>query len=474
MLQGCKLSVPDPFDSGSKKANPFDSGSKGIVSKRKSVEVDGTAVDNLHESPAGGHAAAEPGVAIVSAGDDMSFCNPLIAQESTEFQEEIQKDAVDYYNAVVKAFSLDFVQFPFCLENANFMVHALEEKMRGNTKYKDLPATKFEKKLNETIKDQYFKNEDKWRSMCQGWAEQNKAYQIAHLEMVRKVLGLEDSLTDEDLKAQIAAFYNWKHWWDFFSSMTKPGCARHYTFQCVAPTKVARRHAQELVMQTTGDNNLHWFALPDDLGDDPAGLAAQVGGPADDDEAGKSDAKTDEDAAGKSDAQTNEDEAGKSVAEKSDAKTDEDEAGKSVAEKIDAKKIVAEAEKSEAEAEKSEAEAKKTVAEAKKSVAEAKAERINERVKTVAEAKAELKQKREDHAKADEDEVGKSAAESEEDAAEKDVAPGSSLQTGQHWRSHHQAPATPRQTGERQHWRAHHQVSIELQAGNQQRRNHHT
>lgn len=191
-------------------------------------------------------------------------CDSLVNSKSEEFRKAARQDAQAYYDGVVKTFSLDFVKYPFCLENNYFVVHALERKMRGLDKFKQMPSASFEVQLNDTITNMFKTNEDKWQTMCQDWAERNKAHQLSNLNMVRKVLAFDGD--DEDLKAQIRAFFGWHPWWKFFQDVAKSGCVRRYTQQCERSAKVANRHAKELVMQTTGDRDMTWhaFDIPSD------------------------------------------------------------------------------------------------------------------------------------------------------------------------------------------------------------------
>jgi len=191
-------------------------------------------------------------------------CDPIVKSKSDDFQNAVQKDAKAYYDGVVKTFSLEFVKYPFCLENNYFVVHALERKMRGIDQLKKLSSSSFEERLNRTITAQFSKHELTWQTMCQDWAERNKAHQLKNLPMVRKVLGFSGE--DQLLKAQIEAFFSWEPWWFFFRDMAKSGCMRRYAQRCFSSAKVAHRHAKELVMQTMGDRQLTWhaFDLPTD------------------------------------------------------------------------------------------------------------------------------------------------------------------------------------------------------------------
>jgi len=249
-LQGCNLQVPNPFDKGNKRSMAMvpqeeTSSSPGPISSPSSSGA-------YTVMPTGGGASLT------------SSCDPLVDSKSEAFQNEIQRDAGAYYNGVVSAFSADFVKYPFCLENDEFVVNSLDRRMRGSSDFKDLSLRDFDDKLNKTIKDQFHDHENTWMNMCRDWADQNKEHQIHNIDMVRNVLNLDGvTVSDNDLKNQITAFYNWQPWWDFFSEVTKSGCVRQYTQRCVNAVKASRRHAKELVVQTTGRQDMNWHAFAD-------------------------------------------------------------------------------------------------------------------------------------------------------------------------------------------------------------------
>jgi len=134
--------------------------------------------------------------------------------------------------------------------------------MRGDAATKNLPADEFAQRVNETLKSEYQTHEAKWRSRCEDWTSHTMKHQLAHLDMVRQVLGLE-STSEQDLKAQITSFFGTAPWWHFFSSVASAGCMRTYTDLCHSEVKDARRLSNDLIIQKTGRRDMHWHAYAD-------------------------------------------------------------------------------------------------------------------------------------------------------------------------------------------------------------------
>jgi len=220
------------------------------------------------KSPGGGAALKEDYTPLPSSprsnveANNMSWCDPMLKEKSDEFVGAVQQDAKAYHDGMVSAFSDDFVKYPFCLENDAFLVHDLELKLRAETKNQGLTVDMFEQKLDQSIKDQAHSHEKRWKQMCQKFIDKNRDHQLSNLDMVRSTLHID--IDDKELKAQIAAFWHFQPWWDFFNQVAGSGCIRRYTDNCEAPVKVAQKRAQELVAQSTGNIDLSWYAFEED------------------------------------------------------------------------------------------------------------------------------------------------------------------------------------------------------------------
>jgi len=193
---------------------------------------------------------------------DMSFCDGIVNRNSKAFTDQAAEEGAVYYEALVKTFSVDFVRYPFCLENSHLMVHKVAEEMRGQRKARDLPIEEFREDLNRTLKEQYDSHASIWQHDLESWTARNKEHQLQNLGMVRQVLGIHDQESDELLSSQITAFWNDKPWWTFFKSVAEKGCVRRYTQRCSKKTQEARRLANDLILQTMG-HPLHWHAFED-------------------------------------------------------------------------------------------------------------------------------------------------------------------------------------------------------------------
>lgn len=192
-------------------------------------------------------------------------CDSAIESESDAFQEVAQKSAENYYAGLVQAFSLDFIRFPFCLENQRYMVGRMEKHLRSQARFEGYTIAEMDNVINNTLAKVYPKHEERWKECCKDWAERNIEYQHKNLDMVREVLQVDRSVDDDQLKAEIQAFFDWNSWWKVFGKLARTGCTKRYTMICTKPSEEAREKASQKIRLVMNSPDMTWYAFPDPL-----------------------------------------------------------------------------------------------------------------------------------------------------------------------------------------------------------------
>jgi hypothetical protein len=195
---------------------------------------------------------------------DQQMCNKVVEDASKEFQKNVKQAAPDYFTRVVETFGEDFIKYPFCHENAEHVVNRVRDKIESNKKYESASAFEKNHRIDQAIKDQFEKKEEKWEKSCRNWSEKSKQHQLTRLDMVRKTLDLkEKDISDKQLKAEIKDYYDAEPWWHFFKGMSRSGCMRIFAEACDAPVKAAKQNAQDIVAKATGETGLTWSPFLD-------------------------------------------------------------------------------------------------------------------------------------------------------------------------------------------------------------------